>query len=220
MSVGAEESFQNLWEARTVQIGTGAGRSPGFLRLPALTSGGGGIGGGGSDFPLYVEATLMDSVLVEAGLRHFANLTGMTPDEEPAYRARYFDHFDARDHLLLWCELRTRYAANYLNPDRWIIYIEDDAENRFEPLRIMPESPLYQHEIMARPLAFHAESSEPQVQFHQQSWMLCFPKTDRAGVPILSEAVRDFKLVFQLIDDRESKAEGAWGKEHGAWGRQ
>jgi len=198
---------------KTVQIGSGAGlRNSGGLRLPFSAG-----GGRASDFPLFVEATLMDSVLIEAGLRHFAGLAVMTADEEAAYRARYFKHFEVGGHLLIWCELRTRYAASYLNPDRWIIYIEDDEENRFEPSQIMRESPLYQHEIMARPMAFHAEASEPHEEFHRQSWMICFPRTDRAGIPVLSQTVTSLKLVFQLIDDRDSRTEGTWSKEQGRW---
>lgn len=187
------------------------------MRLPVLRAGGGGIGRGRNEFPLSIEATLMDSVLIETGLRHFSGLAGMAPDEETAYRARYFKHYGADEHLLIWCELLTRYAANYLNPDRWIIYIEDDEENRFEPLQIMRESPLYQHEIMSSPRAFHAESPEPRAEFHRQSWMLCFPGIDRTGVPVLSEAVKDLKLVFQFMDDRDSRAGGTWSREEGRW---
>ena len=90
-----EESFQALWEKWTVRCGAGpGGRTLGFLSTPFSMAGSKGPGGGGGEFPLSITATLMDSVVIETGLQHFANLTEMTPEEERAFRNRYADRYD------------------------------------------------------------------------------------------------------------------------------
>ena len=207
----SEKTFQTLWEKWTVQIGTqGRNRSLGFLSIPFSGGGGKGPGGGGSGFPLYIDATLMDSMLIETGLRYFAERTEMSPEEEATFRQKYLDRYNQTDHLLIWCELRTRWADNYLNLDRWILYVEDDAGHRFEPVRIIQEHPTDRQLVMEKPLAFQTEMERWGRQVNQKRVMLCFPKRDYYGNPIRSERVQFLKLVFQLIDDRNVREEGQW----------
>jgi hypothetical protein len=204
------DSFQTLWEKWTVHFGTETGRrNLGFLSTPFSWGEGRGPGGS-SEFPLYITATLMDSVLIEAGLQYFAKRIEMNQEEETTFRSRYFDRYDPTEHLLIWCELRTRFADNYLNLDRWIIYVEDDADNRFEPVRIMHELPSYRHTVMEKPLAFQAEAGLWGRETHSKRVMLCFPKSDFYGNPVRSKRVQFLKLIFQLIDDKSAKAEGKW----------
>ena len=206
-----EESFQVLWEKWTVRFGSQTrGRGLGFLRTPFSGTGSRGPGGGGRDFPLDVTATLMDSNLVAAGLNHFANLTEMTPEENATFRKKYFDCYNPTHHLLIWCELRTRWAENYLNLDRWIIYIEDNEANRCEPVRVIQEPPLCRQKVMEKPLAFQTEVGSRRRNIHHRRIMLCFPKHDYYGNPIRSEGVQFLKLVFRLIDDRNVREEGKW----------
>jgi hypothetical protein len=206
-----KETFQSLWEKWTVQFGTTSrGKSLGFLSTPFSETGGKGSGGGGSEFPLAVEATLMDSTLIEEGFQYFTNRVEMTPEEETTFRSKYSDRFDPANHFLVWCKLRTRYAANYLNLDRWIIYIEDDGRDRFEPEQMIKEPPSHQHEIMEEPQAFQTEMEPWSREIHRQSLMLCFPKDSSSSTPVLSATTHRLKLVFQLNDDRELKAEGIW----------
>ena len=211
ISTGSEESFQELWAQWTVQIGSQAkGGFLGFLSKPITGGGGKGPGGRGNEFPLYVDATLMDSVLIETGLRYFAERIEMSLEEEETFRQKYFDHYKPTDYLLIWCELRTHWAENYLNFDRWIIYIEDDAGNRFEPEKIIEERQSYRRMVMDKPLAFQVEQNRPGRDIHYRTVMLCFPKCDFYGNPIQSERVQFLKLIFQQIDDRNVKGEGEW----------
>ena len=210
-STRSKESFQTLWEKWTVQIGTqGRNRSLGFLSIPFSGGGGKGPGGGGSGFPLFIDATLMDSMLIETGLRYFAERIEMSPEEEAIFRQKYIDRYNPTDHLLIWCELRTGWAENYLNLDRWILYVEDNEENRCEPVQIIQEPPIYRQKVMEKPLAFQTELGRWTKEVYHKRAMLCFPKFDYYGNPIRSERVLFLKLIFQLIDDKYVREEGKW----------
>ncbi|UCE19853.1 MAG: hypothetical protein JSV84_05800 [Gemmatimonadota bacterium] len=213
--VTEDASFQDLWQKRTIQIGPALKkRSRSFLSTPFSGSGGQGAGGGDNEFPLSVTATLMDSSLIEAGLRYFADRIEMTQDEEATFRSRYFDRYDPTNYLLIWCELRTGFAQNYLNLDRWIISIEDDAGNQYEPARIIGEPPSYRHMVMEKPLAFHPERGYGEWEIHHKRVMLCFPNRDFYGNLIPSKGVQSLKLVFQQIDDRKIREGGIWVFTH------
>jgi len=204
-----EESFPSLWEKRTVYLGTGAGgRSPlRFINPRAMT---GGPGGGISEFPLRIAATLMDSFLIEAGLEHYADLVEMTPEEWAEFRRAYFQRYDVENHLLIWCELQTSWTELYLDLDRWIIFIEDDAVNQYEPVQILEEPQPIRQTVMDRLPEFQPQQRGPRWEVHRKTLMLCFPKRDFYENPILSEKVRFLKLVFQQSDDEKTRAEGTW----------
>jgi hypothetical protein len=208
---GIEESFPNLWEKWTVQLG-GAPRSgiPWLLGSPFAMSPGEGRGGRGSEFPLQIAATLMDSTLIEAGLQHYANLIQMTQEERAAFRRAYFDRYNPTYHLLIWCELRTGMAEDYLNLDRWTVFIEDDAINQYEPVQIL-EEPQSAHRTAEHWLpGFQPGHGRRRWEVHQKSLMLFFPNRDFYQNPVLSHRVKFLKLVFQLNEDEKTKAEGIW----------
>ena len=204
-----EESFSALWEKRTVYFGVEA-RGGKLLSMISPFTTTGGQGGGDSEFPLDIAATLMDSSLIEAGLQHYANLIKMTPEEKTAFRSAYFKRYDVENHLLIWCELRTTWTELFLDLDRWIIFIEDDAINQHEPVQILKESQSSRETVTDSLPGFPAEKRNPRWKIHQKSLMLCFPKRDLLKNPILSERVQFLKLVFQLKDDEKIRAEGMW----------
>jgi hypothetical protein len=202
-----EESFPDLWEKWTVYLGVATqGGRPWQLSNP-FAMGGSGPGG---EFPLQITATLMNSSLIEAGLQHYATLVKMTPEEQTAYRSHYFQRYDVENHLLIWCELSTTWAELHLDLDRWIIFIEDDAMNQYEPVRVLEESQSSREMVMDRLPGFQPEQRRPRWEIHQKTLMLCFPKRDFYGAPVLSEEVEFLKLVFQLTEDEKTRAEGIW----------
>ena len=145
-SAQIEEYFQALWEKRTVNFGMEMGGKKSFqMGIPFM----GGRGrGNGSEFPIQITATLMDSLLIESGLKHHASLVKMTPEEEVRFRNSYHNRYDPQNHLLIWCELQTSWTELYLNLDRWTVFIEDNYGNQYEPVRITEESqPVRQSEM-------------------------------------------------------------------------
>lgn len=170
----------------------------------------GGGGGPGGEFPLQIAAILMDTTLIEAGLQQYAALIAMTPEEEAAFRSAYSQRYDTEDHLLIWCKLQTNWSELYLDPDRWIIFIEDDAINQYEPIQILEESQPTDPKVEDWLPEFSPKMRHTSWQIHQRSWMLCFPQRDLLENPVLTPEVKFLKLVFQQSDDEKTKAEGIW----------
>jgi hypothetical protein len=213
-TVQPKESFPSLWEKWTVQLGAVAGsRAPLQLLSPFNITGGMDRGGGGSEFPLLITATLMDSMLIEAGLQHYSNLINMTPEEKEEFRNSYFQHYDVENHLLIWCEMQTFWSELYLDPKRWIIFIQDDAGNQYEPLQILEEenkAPAFSQKAKDSFPELQPEEIKSRWETHSKSLMLCFPRRDFLNNPVLSERGRFLKLVFQLNEDEKVRAEGIW----------
>jgi hypothetical protein len=204
-----ESSLPDLWERWTVHLGPDR-RAGGPLLLGNPLAMGGGRGGPGGEFPLQITATLMDTTLIEAGLKHYAALVKMTPEEETEFRRAYSQRYDVENHLLIWCELSTTWAELHLDLDRWTIFIEDDAVNQYEPLQILEEPQPVRQAVERRLPGFRAEQRRTRWEVRQKSLMLCFPRRDFYENPILSKKVESLKLVFQLNDDENTRAEGTW----------
>lgn len=208
-SAQIEQSFPALWEKWTVYFGAGArgGRPLRFINPLAMT----GVPGGEiSEFPLHITATLMDSLLIEAGLQHYATLLTMAPEERGEFRNAYYRRYDPTNHILIWCELQTTWAEIHLDISRWLIFIEDDVGNQYEPVQILEESQSSRDMMMDRLPGFQSEQRRPRWKIHQKTLMLCFPKRDFYKNPILSERGQFLKLVFQLSEDDKTRAEGIW----------
>ncbi|KPL02843.1 MAG: hypothetical protein AMJ90_04650 [candidate division Zixibacteria bacterium SM23_73_2] len=207
-STGMEESFQTLWDKWTVYFGQGKmGGKPLNFSIPFAMAGG---PGGESQFPLQITATLMDSMLIQAGLKHYAAILDMVPEEEAKFRSSYYRGYDPENHLLIWCELRTMWNEIHLDIDRWIVFIEDDAGNQYEPVQIMEESQPFRQMKMDSFSEYKPLQKSQGWEVNQKILMLCFPRHDFSGNPILSERVKFLKLVFQLDAERREKAEGVW----------
>ena len=171
---------------------------------------GGGRGGPGGGFPLQITATLMHTMLIEAGLQHYDSMLAMTPDERAEFRHAYFQRYDVENHLLIWYELRTTWAKLHLDLDRWTIFIEDDALNQYEPVKVFERPQPTRQTVMDTFPEFEPKRRLPRWEIHQKSLMLCFPKRDFYQNPVLSPKLKFLKLVFQLNDDEKTRAEGVW----------
>lgn len=125
-------SFSALWEEWTVQFGATDREERLGVSSPLTV-----VGGHIDEFPLGIAATLMDSLLIESGLQHYATLLAMTPEGQANFHRAYCKRYAPANHLLIWCELQTIWAENYLDPQRWIIFLEDYAGNQYVPERIL-----------------------------------------------------------------------------------
>jgi hypothetical protein len=208
-SAGVEESFPDLWGKWTVHLGlVGGGPKPWQLMNPL--SAGGGRGGPGGGFPLQIAATLMDTTLIEAGLKHYETTLGMSPEERAEFRRAYFQRYDVEDHLLIWCELRTSWAELHLDLDRWIIFIEDDAMNQYEPVRVSEEPGPLEPAVTEIPVGERVDRSYTGWVARRKNVMLLFPNQDFLENPVLSPRTKSLKLVFMLRQDDQTRAEGVW----------
>jgi hypothetical protein len=206
-----EAPFRTLWEKWTIRFG-GSMRSGGSRLLGnSLTlSTGDDRGGGEGEFPLQITATLMDSSVIEAGLKYYSDKIEMTLEEKAEFRNTYYKRYDVENHLLIWCELQTSWTDLFLDPDRWLIFIEDDQVNQHEPVQVLEESTSTGQKQTDSLTQLSPEPRYRVWRYHQKALMLCFPKRDYYKNPILSEQVKYLKLIFQQKDDEKSRAEGIW----------
>ena len=203
-----DESFQSLWEKRTVYFGqAGMGGKPLRLSLPFMTS---GERSGDSEFPLQIIATLMDSLLIEVGLKHYVSLLEMPPEEEAEFRSSYCSRYDPANHLLIWCELQTNWAELHLDLKRWTVFVEDDAGNQYELEQVLEESQYAPRITMDSRSEFQPGIQNKTWGVNRKKLMLCFPKFDFYQKPVLSDMTKSLKLVFQLSDDPRTRSEGIW----------
>jgi hypothetical protein len=206
-----EAPLKTLWDKWTIQFG-GMMRGGGSRLFGSSLnlSTGDDRGEGTGEFPLQITATLMDSSLIEAGLKYYSDMIGMTPEERAEFRNTYYKRYDVEDRVLIWCELQTSWTELFLDPDRWLIFIEDDQVNQHEPLQVLEDSTSIDQKLTDSLARVPPEPGYRVWRNHQKTWMLCFPKRDYYKNPILSEKVKYLKLIFQQKDDEKSRAEGIW----------
>jgi hypothetical protein len=205
------ETFQTLWEDRTVYFGRGtSGGGSGIFGTGFSALGGPGTSAIG--FPLDIAATFMDSLLLEAGFQHYSSLLEMSPQEQANFREAYQRLYDPAHHILIWCRLRTTWAELHLDLDRWTIFIEvqDDELNQYEPVEVLEEKQIASPAMMEVPLEFDPGPGPAGRQVHQKSIMLCFPRQDLLNNPVLPPKAKTLTLVFQENADQKTKAEGTW----------
>lgn len=118
--------------------------------------------------PFYFRH-FMDSMLIEVGLQHFADLLKMTPQEREEFHHAYYQRYDPTNYLLIWCELRTTWSELYLDSNRWLIFIEDHAMNQYEPVRILQESQSSQETVTDSLPRFRSERRRPRWEIHQKT---------------------------------------------------
>ena len=202
------EIYRNIRSRWTVSLGP-AKRAGGGPMLSSFSEGGGGEMRGG-DFPLMVEATLMDSEVVQAGLSYYAETVGMSLEEADSFRQDYWIRNNLDKNFLVETSLQTMYAENYLDLSRWTVFVEDDEKNQHTPVRIKEKPTFSRHaEGMSkmpnqkRPMPFDYTRHEKIVFFY-------FPKQDFYGQPIIRKDMKELKIVFILEKDGKGKAEGRW----------
>ncbi|MBF8296890.1 MAG: hypothetical protein HW389_3435 [Bacteroidetes bacterium] len=196
-------SFEAAWKKNTFVLGPGSSRRLGSFPMP-----GGDRGDGG--FPLTVQATLMDSALVEAGIKEFAGLAGIDSTSFNAYRAIYLKRHSIDGCVLVYVDIQTFLAEDYLEADRWVFFVEDEHRNQVEPIRIV------QHPVQRqapRPGSPYGAGSRVGLGPLKRVLELFFPLKHLPQMRNSIEGFRSLKLVVLQINNSQVRAEGGWNQD-------
>lgn len=83
-----------------------------------------------------VKATMMDSILVEAGLQQFASLASMDESEYRQFRDSYYRTHSLGDTLYIWLQLETNISEKYLEMELWDFYLTNSDGKKIKPDRV------------------------------------------------------------------------------------
>ena len=155
-------------------------RSPGRM---------GGRGRSSGQFPLNVEATLMRDEVIEAGLEYYSEFIGMSPSEKESFAQSYRERHNLNEYILIEIQLRTTWAENYLDLNRWTIFIEDDQGNQNEPSEIAEEETPAVGDDFSHPF--------PSKRY-RKTLFLYFKKYDIYGQQTLPKDIEFLKIIFLL----------------------
>jgi hypothetical protein len=198
-----EAAYLEARTKRTIVLSAGRGESPRFM-LPGSP---GRMRGG--DFPLIVTATLMDDRVVKTGFLFYETALGMTSEEAAEFQRKYRTRYETDQYFLIEVSLQTAMAENYLDLDRWTIFIEDDAGSQNVPARIT-ELPL-SSQVMTGTVEDVGKRLMP-VDWtrHRKTVLLYFPRKDYYGKPVLHENLKTLTLVFLLEKGGKGRGQGTW----------
>lgn len=163
-----------------------------------------------ADFPLTIEATLMDDQVIEAGLAYYKSMVGMTPEEGDDFRQAYWVRNEMDQSFLIEASLQTTWAENYLDLSRWIIFVEGDEGNQYEPVRIVEQAVSSHQMEETMPVPHHRRQIPLDWTQHRKDLFLYFPRQNHYGRPVLHKGIKKLKLVFLLEKEDWTRAEGSW----------
>ena len=154
-------------------------------------------------FPLLISATIMtDEVLQSAG-KFYQNTLGMSKLESDSLLIKYDTKYDLKNNNLIWIYMRTTFAKEYLSPERWVIFVEDEDENQYEPIKVpLAETLLPEKEPSVR--QNYLKTQTKKVQFG-----LLLPKYKFDGSPWVPEKGK-LKIVFMNPNKGIERAGGSW----------
>jgi len=192
-------SFERVWKEHTIVLGSHLRRGTG----PPSSSGPGGQNPLGP-FPVIVHATIVDSLLIEAGIQEFARLAGMDALRVDVYRQAYRQLHRLGDAVFVYLEMETPWTEEYLKPDRWILYVEDMDGHQVEPAHIV-EHPVGQQTAWQGSPAAPDTSISPSRS--KRALELYFPLPHSPHSHTRPERL---KFVMVDVNERHVRAEGEW----------
>jgi hypothetical protein len=196
-------SFEAAWKKNTVVLGPGSSQRLGSFPMP------GGDRGGGA-FPLTLRATIMDSALVETGIRELAGLAAVDSSNLNIYRANYLKRHSMDGCVLVYVDMQTLLAEEYLEADRWIFFVEDEHRKQVDPIRIV------QHPVQreaARPGLPYGVGGRVGLIPVRRVLELFF---SLKRLPQMRSSIGRFgslKLVVLDINNSQVRAEGGWDRD-------
>lgn len=154
-------------------------------------------------FPLQISATIIDEEVITKSGDYYSNLGGLTETEKDSFLANYRDHYNLDKFDLIWIYMRTTYAEDYVNPEKWVIFIEDEDENQFEPTIISEEESLIKNGN------YPAKERWRRAQVKEIQFALLLPKKKFNGKSWIPE-IGKLKIVFMNPNKATERAEGTW----------
>ncbi|MBM3265016.1 MAG: hypothetical protein FJY97_16540 [candidate division Zixibacteria bacterium] len=184
--------YENLREQRTIVFGPG------------------GFGSNQQQFPLLVTATLIDSALTEAEVRVAAPPDSLDGPAGRAFRQKFLTQRQAHRMFTIRLVLSTFLHESYAQFDRWIVFVEDQTGNRFEPARILEDlAPRNPEPSALVPAGYLAEGDMP-LGRKSREYDLRFPYRDDLGATVIGPEIRSLRLVLFDKNDPANRTHGEW----------
>ena len=154
-------------------------------------------------FPLQISATIIDDEVISKSGDYYSILGGLTESEKDSFLANYRDHYNLDENDLIWIYMRTTLAENYVNPEKWVIFVQDEDENQFEPKKVSEEDFFIENDN------FPAKERWRRAQIKEIQFALLLPKKKFDGKSWIP-ATGKLKIVFMNITNQSERAEGTW----------
>ncbi len=194
--------FAKSWIERTVQLNAELSDSHTLGGFP-----------GGMSF-IKLNATLMDSSLVNSGLKEFEILSEMDKEEIADYEKSYKQNYKISDYYFIWLEMQTTGTEEIFNLERWNIWCENNTGDQSNPVEIIEYTTLQNPIDLSVPSNFENQRTpdkkfEPP-QISTNVILLYFAKTDINGKDIVDTYIGTLSLVLLDWSDRGIKYKGTW----------
>ena len=154
-------------------------------------------------FPLKISATIITEEIIKNAGEYYAKLLDLNETETDSFMNAYREMYDVENNNLIWIYMKTNFAESYLSPDRWVIFVEDEDQNQYEPLKISQSQPLIPD------LDNERRDIWRRTRVKETHFALKFPKKKFDGhdwIPLSGK----LKLVFMNPDKNIERADGTW----------
>lgn len=201
-------SLSKLIDSWTATFGTRR-QTPGGFFL--------GIGGdatpGTTGFPLKIEATLIDPLIAIA-----QKTENLKSSEFPVDSILSYFENTQKDIVEIRLSITTTYHESYLDLKNWIIYLENDRIEQFEPLKIeKQEKPLTSSSRIFPQINRPSQQISPDRNLRRafgesikSVYFSIFFKSKLIDKPIITRDTQFLKLVFLKEIGKNERAEGKW----------
>jgi len=154
-------------------------------------------------FPLQISATIIDEEVISKSGDYYANLGGLTDTEIDSFLLNYRNHYKLDEYDLIWIYMRTTFAENYVDPENWVIFVQDEDENQFEPIKVSEEASLIKNGN------YPAKERWRRAQIKEIQFALLLPKKKFDGGSWIPDS-GNLKIVFMNPNKQIERAEGTW----------
>lgn len=208
--------LSELLDKWTVTFGTKTGRS-GAGRF--FARGAGESSPVGTGFPLKIRATIIDPLINIAQKKETNKIYEFTPDSAISY----FNNIK-KDILEIQVSMTTSYHESYLDLKNWIVYLENDKIEQFEPWKIQKrEKPFIEQSRTFKTPFYRRKTISPSITdtsdmklsriFGRSSKSAYYSISFKNKVqekPLVAEDTEFLKLIFLKSVGTAERSEGKW----------